>query len=189
MLATHVLSRYHGIAIQCDGGCHDACTGRVGAQTLMAARFRVLYVLAITAFLLDPIAKSQVTSPASGTGFCVDGVASGTHWPGQKPPANVTIWGSFCKNGDNDFGRVESEPFPAPAVLSLYLAGYPGQLCRDSSCFHPSFLPTDLPPGSVRTGFGPVPDGRSASAIKDSLPGGRFVSWGMQIQGGRHPGR
>lgn len=94
---------------------------------LMAARFRVLYVLAIIAFLLDPIAKSQVPSAAGGTGFCVDGVASGTHWPGQKPPANVTIWGSFCKNGDNDVGRVESEPFPAGAVLSLYLAGYPGQ--------------------------------------------------------------
>jgi hypothetical protein len=57
----------------------------------------------------------------------VDGVARGTHWPDQKPPANVTIWGSFCKNGDNDVGRVESEPFPAGAVLSLYLAGYPGQ--------------------------------------------------------------
>ena len=93
----------------------------------MAARFRVLYVLAIVAFLLNPIAKSQVTSPASGTGFCVDGVASGTQWPGQKPPANVTIWGSFCKNGDSDVGRVESEPISAPAVLSLYLAGYPGQ--------------------------------------------------------------
>ncbi len=93
----------------------------------MAARFRFLYGLAIIAFLLDPIAKSQAPSPAAGTGFCADGVASGTHWPGGKPPANVTIWGSFCKNGGDDVGRVEAEPFPAAAVLSLYLAGYPGQ--------------------------------------------------------------
>jgi hypothetical protein len=94
---------------------------------LMASTFRILYVLAIIAFLHGPIAKSQVPSTDGVTGFCMDGVWSGTHWPGQKPPANVTIWGSFCKNGDNDVGRVESEPFPAPAVLSLYLAGYPGQ--------------------------------------------------------------
>ncbi|MGA3316094.1 MAG: hypothetical protein ABSC64_06600 [Candidatus Korobacteraceae bacterium] len=99
----------------------------VSRTELMAARLRVLYVLAIIAFLLDPIAKSQVPSTAGDTGFCVDGVASGTYWLCQKPPANVTIWGSFCKNGDNDVGRVESEPFPAAAVLSLYLAGYPGQ--------------------------------------------------------------
>lgn len=99
----------------------------VSGTELRAATFRVLSVLAFIAFLLDPIAQSQVPPPASGTGFCVDGVASGTHWPGGKPPANVTIWGSFCKNGDNDVGRVESEPFPAAAVLSLYLAGYPGQ--------------------------------------------------------------
>ncbi|MFI5116454.1 MAG: hypothetical protein ACHP8B_07110 [Terriglobales bacterium] len=99
----------------------------VSGTELRAATLRVLSVLAIIAFLFDPIAKSQVPPPAVGTGFCVDGVPSGTHWPGQKPPANVTIWGSFCKNGDNGVGRVESEPFPAATVLSLYLAGYPGQ--------------------------------------------------------------
>ncbi len=58
---------------------------------------------------------------ASADGFCQDGA-----WPGAPgKPNHVKTFGSFCAAGDGTVGTIRTTSFPAPANLTLYLAGYP----------------------------------------------------------------
>ena len=88
---------------------------------------RTIASLVLSAFLAIPAAQGQTAPSAEGgSGFCADGVYYATSWPDGKRPAGLETWGSFCKHGDDDVGRVESQKFWAPSILNLYLAGYPG---------------------------------------------------------------
>jgi hypothetical protein len=73
---------------------------------------------------LDSVVTSVGLTAASG--FCPDGAWEGTHWPGEKRPEGLDVWGSYCGSGGLNQGRVETQAFRAPGVVSLYLAGYPG---------------------------------------------------------------
>jgi hypothetical protein len=88
-----------------------------------------LFLMAAAALLcaVGPLAEgAEPVGLVLNHGFCVDGVWGNTQWPNRQRPKSVSVWGSFCTGGDHDTGRVETQPFVAPAVLNLYLAGYVG---------------------------------------------------------------
>lgn len=58
-------------------------------------------------------------------GFCVSGVLEKLQWEPGLHGGDFTIWGSYC-GSDASMGRIESEPFRAPATLSFEVAGYAG---------------------------------------------------------------
>ena len=60
-------------------------------------------------------------SLASAAGFCQDGA----WWQAAGKPGHLKIFGSFCAAGDSTTGTARTTAFPAPAGLTLYLAGYP----------------------------------------------------------------
>ena len=68
-----------------------------------------------------PVARDF--SLASTVGFCQDGARPQT--PGT--PDHLKIFGSYCAAaaGDSAAGTAKTTSFPAPANLTLYLAGYP----------------------------------------------------------------
>ena len=80
--------------------------------------------------LIPPAVRSDSTLLSPGLavnhGFCSNGVYGDTRWPGGRRPDGLSTWGSFCSNGNDDVGRLESQEFLAPSALNLYLAGYPG---------------------------------------------------------------
>src|SRR5579872_1044112 len=88
-----------------------------------------LLVLALAYVLVTTLEGSDSGLPLSfvnNRGFCPDGVYGGMRWPNGKRPDGLYTWGSFCAQGDDNVGRVESQNFVAPSALELYLAGYPG---------------------------------------------------------------
>ena len=95
----------------------------------MNTRLLISFPALILAFI--PAAEgadSPLFSPGLvvNRGFCPEGVYGHTRWPGGMRPESVSPWGSFCENGNDNMGRLESQEFLAPSVLNLYLAGYPG---------------------------------------------------------------
>jgi hypothetical protein len=82
--------------------------------------------VAFLAWTAQAATASSASFLALGEGFCTDGVYSSTMWPTGKRPAGLRTWGSYCEEGDAGVGHAESQGFPCPPILSLYLAGYPG---------------------------------------------------------------
>ncbi len=75
--------------------------------------------------LAAPAAASQPrVTLAENEGFCPNGVYSSTTWPKNIVKLS-NVWGSYCNAGDQTLGKAVTTPFPAPKILSLYLAGYP----------------------------------------------------------------
>ena len=62
-------------------------------------------------------------------GFCPNGFYHGDPSALKTTPQDQELWGSYCgdKDGDENTGRLETTVFPAPAILELYLAGYPSR--------------------------------------------------------------
>ena len=58
-------------------------------------------------------------------GFCLRGITAQTRWDPSLGRDDPPVWGSVCDN-DQSQGRIVSDPFLAPAYISLYLSGYAG---------------------------------------------------------------
>jgi hypothetical protein len=111
---------------------HLRSSAFICGPTLLTLTFpRLLSLLPLLSLIsaLIPLSNaSDSTSPGLllNQGFCPDGAYADTRWPGDMRPDRIITWGSFCRRGDDDVGRIESQQFLAPAALNLYLAGYPG---------------------------------------------------------------
>jgi hypothetical protein len=125
--------------------------------------FRVAIPLIVFAVVQASIADADSLSLAINEGLCLDGAYPSTAWPGNKRPDGLRVWGSYCDRGDNTTGRAESQAFPAPSVLTLYLAGYLGLPGRNPPPPPPqsgdkiSLTPESLPGESWRLSSFPVP--------------------------------
>jgi hypothetical protein len=61
---------------------------------------------------------------AVNTGFCPNGVPSASAWPAGRP-GKLSLWGSYCQEGERGVATAASLPFPAPARVRFFLAGSP----------------------------------------------------------------
>lgn len=71
-----------------------------------------------------PVFLTPRISLAAAQGFCANGAYLDTIWLNGEP-RGIHVWGSFCNSSNKGNNVATTTPFPAPAHLRLYVAGYP----------------------------------------------------------------